>query len=198
MLILPGRAGEGRTAGWGVNPKLDMGMIAMSGSVQHTPHRRARPGVDAGKLWSGGAASAVVTGLLALAGVLISRWLFDLPVLAPKGDGTYGNVRTTAFVLAAAVGALLATGLVHLLMLAVPRPLLFFGWIIGLVTAIIVAFPFSTSAALEAKIATAIVDLVIGVATGVLVSGAASRSRTYPSALGATDPYYQPPRYQGP
>ena len=70
--------------------------------------------------------------------------------------------------------------------------------IIGLVTAIIVAFPFSTSAALEAKIATAIVDLVIGVATGVLVSGAASRSRTYPSALGATDPYYQPPRYQGP
>jgi len=174
-------------------------MIAMSGSVQHTPHRRARPGVDAGKLWSGGAASAVVTGLLALAGVLISRWLFDVPVLAPKGDGHYGNVHTTAFVLAAAAGALLATGLVHLLMLAVPRPLLFFGWIIGLVTAIIVAFPFSTSAALEAKIATAIVDLVIGVATGVLVSGAASRSRTYPSALGGpTDPYYQPPRYQGP
>ena len=174
-------------------------MIAMSESVQHTPHRRARPGVDAGKLWSGGAASAVVTGLLALAGVLISRWLFNLDVLAPKGDGTYGDVHTTAFVLAAAAGALLATGLVHLLMLAVPRPLLFFGWIIGLVTAIVVAFPFSTGAALEEKIATAIVDLVIGVATGVLVSGAASRSRTYPSALdGRTEPYYEPPRYQGP
>ena len=112
-------------------------MIAMSGSLQqpqYASHRRGRSGVDARKLWSGGAASAVVTGLLALTGVLISRWLFDLPVLAPKGNGTYGDVHTTAFVLAAAGGALLATGLVHLLMLAVPRPLLYFGWIIALVT----------------------------------------------------------------
>lgn len=152
----------------------------MSGSLQQMPRRRARSGVDAGKLWSGGAASAVVTGLLALAGVLISRWLFDLPVLAPTGDGTYGDVRTTAFVLAAAGGALVATGLVHLLMLTVPRPLMYFGWIIALVTAIVVAFPFSTGAALDAKIATAIVDLVIGVATGVLVGGAASRSVRWP------------------
>jgi hypothetical protein len=65
-------------------------------------------------------------------------------------------------------------------MLAVPQPLMFFGWIIALVTAIVVAFPFSTGAALDAKIATAIVDLVIGVATGVLVGGAASRSRRWP------------------
>ena len=168
-------------------------MVAMSGSLQHAPHRRARPGVDAGKLWSGGAASAVVTGLLALTGVLISRWLFDLPVLAPKGDGTYGDVRTTGFVLAAAGGALAATGLVHLLMLTVPRPLMYFGWIIALVTVIVVAFPFSTSAALDAKIATAIVDLVIGVATGVLVGGAASRSRTYAGrpVVGPAEPYDQ-------
>jgi len=165
-------------------------MIAMSGSLQHTSHRRGRPGVDARKLWSGGAASAVVAGLLALTGVLISRWIFDLPVLAPKGDGTYGDVRTTAFVLAAAGGALVATGLVHLLMLAVPRPLLYFGWIIALVTIIIVAFPFSTGAALDAKIATAVVDLVIGVATGVLVGEAASRSRRW-----TAEPYGQGPGY---
>jgi hypothetical protein len=158
-------------------------MNAMSGSLQqpqYASHRRGRSGVDARKLWSGGAASAVVTGLLALTGVLISRWLFDLPVLAPKGNGTYGDVHTTAFVLAAAGGALLATGLVHLLMLAVPRPLLYFGWIIALVTVIVVAYPFSTSAALDAKIATAIVDLVIGVSTGILVGEAASRSRRWP------------------
>jgi len=163
-------------------------MLAMSGSAQYTSHRRGRPGVDARKLWSGGAASAVVAGLLALTGVLISRWIFDLPVLAPKGDGTYGDVRTTAFVLAAAGGALVATGLVHLLMLAVPRPLLYFGWIIALVTVIVVAFPFSTGAALDAKIATAIVDLVIGVATGVLVGEAASRSRRW-----TAEPYDQEP-----
>lgn len=35
--------------------------------------------VDARRLWSGGVASAVIVGLLALVGVLASRWLFDLP-----------------------------------------------------------------------------------------------------------------------
>ena len=42
----------------------------MSGSLPQAPHRRPRPGVDARRLWAGGAASAVVTGLLALTGVL--------------------------------------------------------------------------------------------------------------------------------
>ena len=36
-------------------------------------------------------------------------------------------------------------------MLGTLRPLLFFGWIVALVTAIMVAFPFSTTAALDAK-----------------------------------------------
>src|SRR4051812_50099349 len=62
----------------------------------------------------------------------------------------------------------------HLLMLGTLRPLLFFGWIVGLVTTITVAFPFGTAAALDAKIATAIVSLAIGVATGTLIGGGAS------------------------
>jgi hypothetical protein len=53
---------------------------------------------------------------------------------------------------------------------------LFFGWIVALVTAITVIFPFSTTAALDAKIATAVVGLVIGVATGMLAGGVAARS----------------------
>jgi hypothetical protein len=81
------------------------------------PRRRIGVGVDARKLWAGGVASAVVAGLLALVGVLVSRWLFNLPVLAPRQDGAYGDVRTTALILAAMAAALAATGLVHLLML---------------------------------------------------------------------------------
>ncbi len=120
-------------------------------------NRSSRAGVrvDPRKLWSGGVASAAVAGLVALVGVLVSRWLFALPVLAPSRDGAYGDVRTTALVLVAAAAALAATGLVHLLMVSTPRPFLFFGWIVALVTTLVVAYPFSTTAPLGAKVAAA-------------------------------------------
>jgi hypothetical protein len=141
-------------------------------------NRSSRVGVrvDSRKLWSGGVASAAVAGLVALAGVLVSRWLFGLPVLAPTRDGAYGDVRTTALVLVAAASALVATGLVHLLMVSTPRPFLFFGWIVALVTTLVVVYPFSTTAPLGAKIATAAVALAIGAMIGRLVGGAAARS----------------------
>jgi hypothetical protein len=138
--------------------------------------RRVGVGVDAGKLWAGGAASAVVTGLVALVGVLVSRWIFHLPVLAPSQDGAFGDVRTTALIVIAMVAAIVATGLVHLLMLGTLRPLLFFGWIGALFTAITVMYPFSTTASLDAKIGTAVVNLAICVAACTLVGGVASRS----------------------
>jgi hypothetical protein len=110
--------------------------------------------------------------------VLVTRWLFSLPVLAPSADGAYGDVSTTALVLLAAAAALAATGLVHLLMLNTPRPFLFFGWIVTLVTTLVVVYPFSTTAPLDAKIATAAVELAIGAMIGTLVGGAAARSIT--------------------
>jgi hypothetical protein len=138
--------------------------------------RRIGVSVDARRLWSGGVASSVVAGLVALVGVLVSRWIFNVPVLAPRRDGAFGDVRTAVLVLVAVAAALVATGLIHLLMLSTPRPLLFFGWIVALVTIIAVVFPFSTGARLDAKIATAVVYLAIGLATGTLVGGAAARS----------------------
>ena len=55
--------------------------------MPESPRTRIGVGVDARKLWAGGAASAVVAGLVALVGVLISRWLFAVPVLAPEPGG---------------------------------------------------------------------------------------------------------------
>ena len=86
-----------------------------------------------------------------------------------------------------------ATGLVHLLMLSTPRPLTFFGWIIGLATVLAVLLPFSTTAPLTAKAATAVVDLVLGIAIGSLISGVAARSVRSAAdgrRLPATDPLY--------
>jgi Family of unknown function (DUF6069) len=132
--------------------------------------------VDASRLWPGGIATAVVAALVALVGVMVCRWLFRIPLLAPSRDGAYGDAHTTAVVLAAAAAALVATALAHLLLLSTPRPLAFFSWIIGLATVLAVLYPFSTSAPLTAKAATAVVDLVLGIAIGSLINSVAARS----------------------
>ena len=91
-----------------------------------------RPGrsVDAGRLWTGGVATALVAALVAMVGVLIARGLFEVPVLAPTEEGTLGNASTFRLAAFAALAALLATGLLHLLLLSTPQPRRFFTWII--------------------------------------------------------------------
>ena len=137
---------------------------------------RTRPKIDVGQLWSGGVATAIVAGLVALVGVLVCRWLFSIPLLAPKSAGAYGDAHTTYFVLAATGAALVATALAQLLLVSTPRPLVFFWWIVGLCTAVAVLYPFSTAAPLSQKIATAAVDLVTGIVIGSLISQIAERS----------------------
>jgi Family of unknown function (DUF6069) len=132
--------------------------------------------VDPGPLWAGGVATAVVAALIALVGVLISRWLFTVPILAPRQDGAWGNVSTGMYVLAAAGAALAATAIMHLLLLTTPRPQVFFGWIIALATLVAVVFPFSTTAPTAQKVATAAVNLVLGIAIGTLTAQVAARA----------------------
>jgi len=136
----------------------------------------SRPKVDAGQLWPGGVATAVVAALVALVGILVCRWLFNIPLLSPRQDGAYGDAHTTGYVLAAAVAALIATALLYLLLLSTPRPTTFFTWIVALATIVVVLFPFSTGAPLSQKVATAAVDLVIGFAIGSLLNAVGARS----------------------
>ena len=170
-----------------------------------TPMRRAEepPGpsgpvrwVEPGPLWAGGVATAVVAALIALVGVLIARWLFTIPILAPKQDGAWGNVSTGTYVLSAAGAALVATAIMHLLLLTTPRPQVFFGWIIALGTLVAVVFPFSTTAPTAQKVATATVNLILGFAIGTLISGVAGRAvrRRRPSGgYQPSPPPYPPP-----
>ncbi len=165
--------------------------------VPGPPESPARPGVDAGQLWAGGAATAVVAGLIALVGVLACRWLFNIPILAPKHDGAYGNAHTTTLILVSALAALVATLLAHLLLLSTPRPMVFFGWIVGLVTLVLVIFPFKTGATLAEKIATAAVYLVIGFAIGTLITGVGERAVRRRRPASAPAGGYPAPEYPG-
>jgi hypothetical protein len=138
------------------------GLEAVSGGTGMTEFGRERP-VNTTRLWSGGLATAVVAALVIFAGALVFRGVFDVPVLAPEEAGNLGDASTVAYALMAAVAALLATALMHLLLLSAPKAGTFFGWIVGLATAIAAVAPFSQGSETASQGGTAVINLVTGV-----------------------------------
>jgi hypothetical protein len=132
-----------------------------------------QPAVNAGRLWAGGAATAVVAALIALVGILVGRGLFDVAVLAPKGAGVWGDADTFWYAVGAALCSLAATALMHLLLAFTPRPMLFFGWVMVLATVVAMLAPFVTENDLGSRVFTAGLNFVLGVAIGSLTAGSA-------------------------
>ena len=149
----------------------------------------SQPTVNAGRLWAGGTATAVVAGLIAVVGILVGRGLFDVAVLAPKGAGVWGDASTLWYALGAAVLSLVATGLMHLLLAFTPRPMLFFGWVMVLATVVAMLAPFITDNALGSRLFTAGLNLVLGVAIGSLVAGSARAAVRLAPAQSVPRPY---------
>ncbi|MEU4421449.1 DUF6069 family protein [Actinoplanes sp. NPDC024001] len=163
-------------------------MTGMNAPMDPAP----RTVVNAGKLWAGGAATAAVAALIAVVGILFGRGLFDIDVLAPKGEGTWGDASTGWYAFGAGVAALLATGLVHALIVTTPRPMRFFGWVVGLSTVAAMLAPFVTDASLGARLYTAGLNLVLGIAIGSLVAGVARSSTSQVVPRPAPRPYPRP------
>lgn len=166
---MPGRAAEERAHCRGV---------VVTQPADERPE--ATPDINVGRLWAGGLATAVVAALIVFVGVLVSRGIFNIPVLAPEGAGYVGDETTPIYAGLAGCFALVATALLHLLLIATPRPTQFFTWIVALVTAAAAVGPFGRAAPLEAKIVTAVINLLIGVAVISLLTGVAktaTRSR---------------------
>ena len=145
--------------------------MAVPDSQQLDGHGSAR--LNASRLWAGGIATAVVAALVVIAGVFIARHILDIAVLAPKAAGDFGSGSTVVYAAVAAAAALLATALLHVLLLGAPRPLTFFAWITGLADVIAVAAPFAQAGALSGKVFTAVINLVAGIAIISLLSGTA-------------------------
>ena len=141
----------------------------MSGSNVSNQPPQTRVTVDAGRLWGGGVATACVAALLAVAGVLICQDVLDIRLVRPAllldlAHSFAVDYAVTAFLLAVA-----ATGLAHALLLATPRPRAFFAWIVGLATVCGVAAPFALDAARSSQVATAAINLGLGICTGSLI-----------------------------
>lgn len=72
-----------------------------------------------------------------------------------------------------ALAALIATGLLHLLLISTPRPQQFFTWIMMLATVAAALAPFITNGSTSSKVATAVINLAVGIAIVTLLNGSA-------------------------
>lgn len=131
--------------------------------------------VDAGRLWAGGVACAVVAALAVVVAYLVVDRILDIKIVPPPSLGLDWSV-LARWVGAAVVASLAATALIHLLALTTPRPRAFFGWIVTLATVAAGAWAFTADADLNSKVASAAIVAVIGIIIGSLVIATAART----------------------
>jgi uncharacterized protein YybS (DUF2232 family) len=132
--------------------------------------------IDVPRLWSGGAATAVVAALVAWVGVLIGQSLLDRNLSGAAVILSPFKTLTANYAFTAALLAVAATGLAHLLSLSTPRPTVFFGWIVGLFTVAGVIIPFTREGDMYDKATVAIINLVLGICVGSLLSAVMART----------------------
>ena len=136
----------------------------------------SRPTVNARVLWAGGVATAVVAALVAAVGAVVSKVIVDAGML-PAGDrGVLGWSKELSYPAGAAVLALVATAVLHLLLVGVPQPMRFFNWLMALVAVLLAVAPFAYEAERASQIATAVVGVVTVIAIRTLLAGAARRA----------------------
>jgi hypothetical protein len=109
--------------------------------------------------------------------VLVVRVVLRIAGYTPSGASGFGGSATVAVCVAAAAGALVATGLAHVLIITTPRPLTYLSWIVGLATAVAVVVPLVTEASLVLALGQAVVHFAVGMTIGTLVITAVRASR---------------------
>ncbi|MFC8923507.1 DUF6069 family protein [Cellulosimicrobium sp. NPDC057127] len=131
--------------------------------------------VEAGRFWAGAAATALVAALIGLIAVIVFERIFGVALVPPPDIFGTGS-QQAAYAIDGAILALLAAGLLHLLILSTPRPRAFFGWIMALVIVVIAVLPFAWTDDLTAAALSGLVNLLIGVAVWSLLAGVAGRT----------------------
>jgi hypothetical protein len=128
---------------------------------------------ETGKFWGAGVAVAVVAGLTGWLTFLIADALFSAELLIPAKPGSDRLVTLTGSDVfrTGLVAGLVATAILWLLILAVPTPVRFFGWIAGLAVVAVTILPFSFSVTTQNKVWLAAINLVMGLTILSLLEG---------------------------
>jgi hypothetical protein len=157
--------------------------------------------VDAIRLWAGGVAAAFVAAGIVVIGLLIAH-ILSVHVVINTSGGALIDVNTAWYAIVAAAATLVATGLMYLLLVSdAPRPELLFSSIMGIVTALAVLIPFTSTLSVQSEVTIAAINLAVGATVIILISGigkAVSQQRSgagagqQPSARPYRDPYRDP------
>ncbi len=122
--------------------------------------------------WSGSVATAVVAGLAAVLAVVVLNKVLKIALLTPPlSDNLSVGYGFTAF-----LAGLIAAILLIVLLLSTPAPLVFFGWIVGLVTVTVAALAFSKPGSVKTHCATAGIWLLVGLIIGTTLITIAGRT----------------------
>lgn len=146
-----------------------------------SPHERApgRPELDEQRFRAAGLWTSIVAALIAVVGVVIARGVFKIPLFGAVDAGVWGSAATIALMFVAFGCGMLATGLLFLLLRTTPSPITYFGWIVGLVTAVAAVIPLTMGSDFGVKVSSALINAAIGIAIGSLTVSAARRSILY-------------------
>ncbi|GAA1741050.1 hypothetical protein GCM10009809_40740 [Isoptericola hypogeus] len=130
---------------------------------------------DVRRYWAGAVVTVVVCGLVGLAASVIFDQAFDVGLLGPFGGST------AAWTLTGALFGLVSAAVLQLLVLVAPRPRMFFGWLVGVVTLILAVAPFTGDPEPIPALMTALVWILLGVATSSMLSGVLGRTLVRPA-----------------
>jgi Family of unknown function (DUF6069) len=126
------------------------------------PVREHRSTTDLTDLWGGGIATAALAAVVAFVGVVVARAIFDVPVLAPRHEGTLGGSPTGLYVVFAGTGAIVCTVLLGVLGLITERAVLVYWVVVGLATVVLSVVPLLAADDVGSRVATALIDLAVG------------------------------------
>ena len=132
--------------------------------------------VNAGRLWTGGLATAMVVALTAWIGVLLAQGVLDVSLAKTAVVLNVSNSLGLNYAVTAFLAAFAATGLAHLLSVTTPRPRSFFSWIVGLTTVAAMILPFTRDGSTASRVAVSIINLVVGLCIGSLLTAVLSRT----------------------
>jgi hypothetical protein len=140
---------------------------------------RGRLALDRRRFWSGATVTAVVCAVLGLAASVVFDSAFDVGLLGPSR--VLPAAPGLAWALTGALFAVLAAVVLQLLVRVVPRPRMFFGWLVALVTVMLVALAFSGTGDAGSAVVTALVWIVVGVAVSAMLNGVLGRTLVRPA-----------------